>query len=288
MVTYYQTVKYIDFSPLVLLMLWLSLTAINPAYGQADRQKQLIIRGIIERGNVLMAKQLFKEALSEYEKCLDMEPGNITGKSNIVLLHDNWGVYYFRHNQYQDAQVEWETALQLNPNDSKAKSNMLVPKNTLAHLGLDLNTESQLIKEQKKAEQEPKKAEEGSAVVILGTHRNKPDAQDKNYVDQYYSHEPGGPTANASNNQAEAKTNVQEPKTNAPEPRTISTPAATTQPVQPLIEEQLSCIERKVYGHPLDELPVTKRLDKLETDNFGQVSTAPILQRVQKLNELYR
>jgi len=276
-------VKYIDFSLLVLLVVGLHLIAPAPALGQLDRQKQLMIKGIIGRGNVLMAKQLFKEALGEYEKCLDVDPGNVTARSNIVLLHDNWGVYYFRHNQYQDAQVEWETALQLNPNDSKAKSNMLVLKNTLAHMGLDLNTETEMLKQQKSADQEKKKAEGESAVVILGTHKNKPAVQDKNYVDQYYSSEPGGTASGVGNNKIEDKTNREEQK----EQKNINTTAVDKELAPLLVEEQLARIERKVYGRPLDELPVTKRLQKLETDNFGQISTLPILQRVQKLKQLY-
>ncbi len=254
----------------MVLTLWLCITAAVPVFGQADRQKQLAIKAIIERGNVCMARQLFKEALGEYEKCLDVDPGNITAKSNIVLLHDNWGVYYFKHNQYQDAQMEWETALQLNPNDSKAKANMLVLKNTLAHMGLDLNTESEMIKQEKTAEQEKKNAGEQSAVVILGTNKNKPDTENKNYVDQYYSNERGGTTLSTGSNKIEEKTTSVNQESN---------PA--------LVDEQLSRIERKVYGHPFDELPVTKRLEKLEMDNFGQVSTLPILQRLQKLNQLY-
>ena len=93
----------------------------------------------MERGNSLMAKQLFQAALSEYQKCLVIDPGNATAKSNIVLLHNNWGIYYFRHNQYPDAQSEWQTALRLNPNDSKAKNNMLILKKELNRLGVELS-----------------------------------------------------------------------------------------------------------------------------------------------------
>jgi len=277
------------FLPLLPLLLWLSLAATSLAFGQSDRQKQLLIKSIIEHGNALMQKHAFKEALADYEKCVAMDPGNITARSNIVLLHDNWGVYYFAHNQYQDAQVEWETALQLNPKDAKAKRNMLVLKNTLAHMGLDLNTESNLIKQEKEVEHNQNKSEGQSAVVILGGSKNE--VPDKDYVNQYYSHEPGGNAISPKDSQIETRT--AEPKANEQSAK-IATPTpvreaqVTKEPHdQSMIEQTLSRIERKVYGRPLDELPVIKRLEKLEADNFGQISTLPILERVQKLNQLY-
>lgn len=252
----------------ILLGVFLCLLAINPVLvlAQSDRQTQLVIKQTIEQGNILMSKQLFKEALSEYERCLRTDPNNATARANIVLLHDNWGVYYFRHNQYQDAQIEWETALRLNPNDSKAKSNMLVLKNTLAKLGLDINTESTMINQQKRISEEKQKAGEESAVVILGTHKNKPAAEENNNLEQYYSK--GSGTANGT---------INKPAINQTEERTQTS----------LVDEQLNRIEHKVYGRSLDELPITKRLEKLETDSFGQVSTSPIIERLQKLKQLY-
>ncbi len=268
--------KYIAFYPLMFLMLWLCFIAWAPA--QMDRQKQLMVKAIIERGNALMSRQLYKEALSEYQKSLDIDPGNTTARANIVLLHNNWGIYYFKHNQYQDAQAEWAMALQLNPNDSKAKNNMQVLKSTLARMGVDLNAETEMTEQQNIADKEKKKDEPGSAVVILSGNKSKTDSQDKNrqdtnYVDQYYSSERNGTVSGASNKPADSS--------RAEEKTTL--PAQSQQ----VIEAQLARIERKVYGRTLDELPVTKRLEKLETDNFGQISTLPILQRVQKLNQLY-
>ncbi len=297
--TGYRTVKYSLFAQkFVLLFLLVYLSVCLPVLSQSDQQKLILLKQIIERGNTLMARQLFKEALAQYEKCLSIDPGNATAKGNIVLLHNNWGIYYFRHNQYQDAQAEWQTALRLNPNDNKAKTNMLILKRELNRLGIELSNqlpEKQTPEKQESVQSENKKPEnESSAIVILNRHN------DNSSTDEKYKGQPGiqiVPAVPSNSNNAPLETIRPVPSPAPAEAPKLPNPVDDSQfksnradntvsnwdtPDNQLapstkktngrspVEEQLGYMEKKVYGRSLDELPVMKRLEKLEEDSFGR------------------
>ena len=73
-------------------------------------------------------------AIDEYNAALDIDPGSQTAKENIVLAHNNWGIFLFHHNKYDEAKAEWDKALQMNPLDRNAKQNLAVLKQTLSRL----------------------------------------------------------------------------------------------------------------------------------------------------------
>ena len=51
------------------------------------------------------------------------------------------------------------------------------------------------------------------------------------------------------------------------------------------MEEKLALMEMKIYGHKSDDMPLLKRIEKLETDVSGKVRKGAIDQRVDWLKK---
>lgn len=83
---------------------------------------------------------------------------------------------------------------------------------------------------------------------------------------------------------------VSTPSVTASPPVTSTPPAASTpqsESTGQTIDEKLASIELKVYGRKLGDLPVMKRLEKLENDTIGQVGSGTVYQRVENLKRHY-
>jgi Tfp pilus assembly protein PilF len=90
------------------------------------------IRDRINRGNALLARRQFQEAIAEYEAVLDIQPGYSIAKSNIALTHNNWGIFLYSQRKYAEAKEHWETALKLNPRDGHVIRNLKIVENAMA------------------------------------------------------------------------------------------------------------------------------------------------------------
>lgn len=280
------------FLTLTLLCLSLSFCGLIP-YASAQDQKQAEIRAAIAKGNSLMARNLYKQAVDEYEKCLEIDPENSYAKSNIVLAHNNWGIYHFNQGQYDLAKEQWQCALRLNPGDRLARYNLNVWQKTMARLGKssDLNANRQ-VDEDDLSPPEP-------AVIILAPGK-QPDQANKTGSSnaETDSIEPNrnekvSETAHVSENK-----NVSPANSSAPplekyyDPGTDSgakiLPRKAEESGNPLkIDESINRLETKIYGQPRNEASVLKRLERMELDTFGKVNDAPITERVAKLKRYF-
>lgn len=106
-----------------------------PALGQVTATETAAVREHVNKGNYHMARRQFDQAIEEYEAALDVDPGSMVAKENLVLVHNNWGIALFGQRKWDEARAQWEKALQMNPYDRNAKQNLLVLKTTLARLG---------------------------------------------------------------------------------------------------------------------------------------------------------
>lgn len=90
------------------------------------------IRDHIIRGNALLARRQFQDAISEYEAVLQLQPDYPVAKSNIALTHNNWGIFLYSQRKYAEAKEHWETSLKLNPRDGNVVRNLKIAENALA------------------------------------------------------------------------------------------------------------------------------------------------------------
>lgn len=102
----------------------------------AESLEAMKAREFLHKGNVHLTRLEFQQALDAYTECLLLEPNNRTAKENIVLTHNNWGIYWFQKRKYKEAREEWEQALKLNPADRNARNNMQILRVTLSRQGL--------------------------------------------------------------------------------------------------------------------------------------------------------
>ncbi len=105
-----------------------------PAF--ADPLDAMKAREFLQKGNVHLTRLEFQQALDAYTECLLCDPNNRTAKDNIVLTHNNWGIYWFQKRKYKEAREEWEQALKLNPSDRNARTNLQVLRITLSRQGV--------------------------------------------------------------------------------------------------------------------------------------------------------
>jgi tetratricopeptide (TPR) repeat protein len=242
------------------------------ALGQTSKLNQMQSREHVNRGNVYMSRRQFQEALDEYQKAIDLDPTNAAARNNIILTHLNWGAVNFAQNKFDEALAEWETVLKLDPYNQNAKHNINVLKQTLARRG-------GAFKAKPPAEEpaaKPPQPKSDPAVVILT---------------------PGVKQSQASGATGEAKEEAQAAA--ASEAAAAETPAESTSetaaPVQPAgqaspagsIEDQLSALELKIYGHKQADMTVFKRLEKMEMDTAGQVRPGTIKERIDALKKSY-
>lgn len=121
----------------------------------ADPLNTMKAREFLQKGNVHLTRLEFQQALDAYTECLLCDPNNRTAKDNIVLTHNNWGIWWFQKRKYKEAREEWEQALKLNPMDRNSRANMQVLKVTLKQQGLNEDGE-------KPAPPQPQAAKAGS------------------------------------------------------------------------------------------------------------------------------
>lgn len=114
----------------------LSLFFSTPTVVYADPLNTMKAREFLQKGNNHLTRFEFQQALDAYTECLLCDPTNRTAKDNIVLTHNNWGIWWFQKRKYKEAREEWEQALKLNPMDRNARANMQVLKVTLKQQGL--------------------------------------------------------------------------------------------------------------------------------------------------------
>jgi tetratricopeptide (TPR) repeat protein len=130
------------------------------------------IRGLINKGNYLLSKRQFQQAIDAYQRVLDLEPNNPYAKTNILLAHNDWGIFYFQNGNYESAKSEWDKALSIDANDRNARNNLVVLQRTLAKMGKsleDISSTSSAKAEEKKAETA---APPPSAVLLIPKKRD--------------------------------------------------------------------------------------------------------------------
>ncbi|HEY9871254.1 MAG TPA: tetratricopeptide repeat protein [Candidatus Obscuribacterales bacterium] len=242
------------------------------ALSQTSKLNQMQSREHVNRGNVCLNRRQFQEALDEYQKAIDLDPTNAVARNNIVQTHLNWGAVNFAQNKFDEALAEWETVLKLDPYNQNAKHNINVLKQTLARRCGALQAKPP----GEESAAKPAQPKSDPAVVILT---------------------PGIKQSQASGASGESKEETQAAP--ASEAAAAETPAESTSeraaPVQPAvgaspagsIEDQLSALELKIYGHKQAEMTVLKRLEKMEMDTAGQVRTGTIKERIDALKKSY-
>lgn len=114
-------------------VMMLPLTA-QPAF--ADPLDTMKAREFLQKGNNHLNRYEFQQALDAYTECLLCDPNNRTARENIVLTHNNWGIWWFQKRKYKEAREEWEQALKLNPADRNARQNLQVLRVTLSRAGV--------------------------------------------------------------------------------------------------------------------------------------------------------
>jgi tetratricopeptide (TPR) repeat protein len=297
--------------------------ATSYALAQPSKLDLIKVRDHVDKGNFYLARMNFKQALDEYEQCLRIDPSNQVARDNIVLCHNNWGIHYFKQNKYDLAKAEWEKALKLNPYDRNAKINMGILKATMAKSGADVGSadgaqekkeESQsgvilLTPGYKQSQGSGKKdatsesdsesnAANTASVKILHPGASDttsatsapPEGSANNSGSNAAVNSPqvqGSPTKVKSEKAKESPANPDLPDTYSLDLQTTGAPPTPPAKLVGTVEEQLEQLEVKLYGKTHDTMPVLKRLDKLELDTGGQVSSATINQRLEALRKAY-
>ena len=106
----------------------------QPAF--ADPLDTMKAREFLQKGNNHLNRYEFQQALDAYTECLLCDPSNRNARENIVLTHNNWGIWWFQKRKYKEAREEWEQALKLNPADRNARQNLQVLRVTLSRAGV--------------------------------------------------------------------------------------------------------------------------------------------------------
>ena len=254
------------------------LTAFTLATGVFAQGGQSIvetIRALLDKGNVYLSKQQFPQAIECYQQVLEQEPNNPYAKSNMVLAHNNWGIFWFHKNKFEEAKAEWEETLKLSPNDRNAKNNLVVLRSTLARMGKNFDD---LGAEAKSKEVEKKKAQaqanQPPSAVLLTPQKSagSVDSYDENDLKQAETPSgaslvsPGQPSAapspNSSSNPssnlgpATAGSPAQAPPSSAAQANPVSSqaqaPATPAQPPTSLsktkADEELEAFRRLTTG----------------------------------------
>ena len=108
------------------------LTSFILSTGVASAEDNAAIRDHINRGNTLLARRQFQDAIAEYEAVLQLQPDYPIAKSNIALTHNNWGIFLYSQRKYAEAKEHWETSLKLNPRDGNVIRNLKIAETALA------------------------------------------------------------------------------------------------------------------------------------------------------------
>lgn len=124
-------------APSLVALAMLCQPQLSIAQGEPAYMSQ--VRDHVNKGNMMLGRRLFKEAIAEYEKALALDPANVVARNNIAETHNNWGIFYYSQRKWGDAQREWETTLELQPNHFNAKRNLTMLKRMAAAHNIDLN-----------------------------------------------------------------------------------------------------------------------------------------------------
>ncbi len=82
------------------------------------------IREHNNRGNLLLSRRLFQDAISEYETVLQINPAHAVAKYNLALAHNQWGLFLYSKRKYKEAKEQLDIALKINPNDNNIRKNV--------------------------------------------------------------------------------------------------------------------------------------------------------------------
>ncbi len=99
----------------IIMAISLSLISGGSAVAQVSASDAAIVREHVNKGNLFMGRAQFEQAIEEYEQALDADAGSMVAKENLVLVHNNWGIYLFQRHKYEEAKAQWEEALKMNP-----------------------------------------------------------------------------------------------------------------------------------------------------------------------------
>jgi tetratricopeptide (TPR) repeat protein len=261
------------------------------------------VRNSINQGNNYLNHNCFKQAIDEYEKCLDIDPDNGYAKSNIVLAHNNWGIFYFRQGKYELAKEQWQIALRLSPSDRKAKYNLDICQQALARMGKSQETGEQPNNEHPNNEDsELKEKPAESAIVILnqGKHAQTQDEKPAQTIKNQASQTQGAAGETANPIEASAHANKDgSPAASSETPLNKYYEFGTESGAKilprkhddgeavPKVDESINRLETKIYGQPRSETSVLRRLERMELDSFGKINDAPITERISKLKRLF-
>lgn len=303
------------------LILLASLSAIsqcnNSARAQSTRERQLAARDHVNQGNYLMGQNHFQEAIDEYKKALEIDPTNSVAKDNIITCHINWGNFYVRQRKYNEALKEYQTCLILNPYNPKALNNINVVKATMSREAAAARARGEVDDSQASSESpgEPRKAaapkKEPSSAVILtpgvkiggsgSTAASGQAAAEAAGSDNSTSYDDAGATGQA-NSTSQGPSQPEPKSTSTGAAAAIIRPAASASPANSAapqnspaastpgagsLEELLAAVEVKIYGKKQADLPIFKRLEKLELDTGGQVKQGTIKERIDSLRKNY-
>ncbi len=274
-----------------------------PVSAQSVRDRQLAARDHVNQGNYLMGQNKFQEAVDQYKQALEIDPTNNVAKDNIITCHINWGNYFVRQRKFNEALKEYQMCLQLNPYNSKALNNINVVKATIARETAAARARGENPEAEQEDDGSPQKAKSGAAAakkeqpsaVLILTPGIKQSSSSSN------SEPPATGRTDSSAAGSEARSlgagetppPVQPTSTPPPPSEPPSGPAAPANKVGPAaaglgtLEDSLAAVEIKIYGRKQVDLPVFKRLEKLEMDSLGQARTGTIKERIDFLRKNY-
>lgn len=287
------------------LMATVLVTAVTQSacHGQSVTQLTAELNGHVNKGNYLMARGSFQQAIEEYEAALQLDPNNRIVKENIVLAHNNWGIANFRQKKYEEAKTEWDKALQLNPRDRNAQNNLLYMKQQLAKRGVQLGVKEAEGKEKTEPKTAQEKVDENpetnSIKLLSPAFKTQPSAETTPFTPSTQEQPAGAPTATGPTPVVPQQSNSYTPIT--PRSRdaaestysppassyssTTSTESKSTDTGSNALEDQLGVVEMKIYGHKQEDMPLLKRLEKVETDVCGKPRKGSLDQRIDAVKK---
>lgn len=123
-------VRVFGLRPVKIFTALLPVSVVCVAYLQPvdamDAQQAAEYREHVNRGNMLLSRRLFDQAIAEYEAAEQIDPSSNVAQQNITLAHNNWGIYLYSQRKYQEAKTHWDEALKLSPNDANVKRNLKI------------------------------------------------------------------------------------------------------------------------------------------------------------------
>jgi len=293
------------------MAIWLWLGTV-PTSAQMSREDQIQLRDHINKGNTLLNRRQFAEAIAEYEAALQLDPGSSAAKENIILSHNNWGILLYSQRKFDDAEAEWELALKMDPNNVNAKRNMAILKQMQARNAQQAQkaVDESLPAPPSKAQGKPGALKPASAAAKASSAPNQtaakpPEQQSDSQTSTAVILTPG--LKNSAQPQVPPELAIPgslNPAGTAPPPQTAAPasypsgeefgnrpapapkPSAGASPANN-IDDQLAAIEMKVYGQKHAGMPVFKRLERLEIDSGGQAKAGSIKERIDALRRTF-